>query len=985
MSKFIRLVTKTLLPFLLIPLLNIQAFGQSVDFTQARNHFQNTYAIDWVPGILNATHTDYFEGQGICQRLIFTNIAPGSHTANLKVLANKGGKHAYDFLISWEQAWMTARDIGNGSLNELATLASAGPPVTIDEVVAWKDAVATSIKNDITGDNNATPAQLAAAFPISVRGTYTGNLNGAGINSTVQAKADCFEAIDAYGTRDFQMRGNGAFTGTPTMAFTGYSDESGDIYANYTLSWNSTSTRVVVRFAGHAAVGLGLQACIGYGQGLGAGSISGGPYHFKFLTLDGGDLNGERDNQLMSGAIKIPPLCGLTGPNEVCPEFTSPLTFNYDGGVQSAGASLTFEIVLNTAKATFASDGSVLLTKNATADANGKASVSVYPQTGGYVPGGDFQVKVTATNAGGTCSELATVTHVVKTEVTASANPTTLNVNLASQETQLDASVKQDGAAADPSGFGFQWTVDVAGVGHFVPAGANIRNPKFVIDDPAKALQVGSLTFTVTATLTDRPNSCTTCCTATSQVTIDFTGGASCPGDITGTNPVCAGGSGTYSSATLVAANNNGQFPGAGLTYTWTIVPADAGTIAGSNVNVTGITVNNITKSFKVVLTITFASGLPPVSGAGCEYNVTVNPVPTCTISGPSPVCELVQQTYTSTVDPSGGTVTHSWSVTGNATPVGAPPYNGTTFTVLPGSINNGTTFTVRDDISRNGCKSYCTKEVTIQGCGVGCTIGFWKTHPEVWNGSCTNFTLPKGTSEKPDISGLTFYTCTKFLDVFPGVSLTGLSATSTMLDVLALSGGNCQTVARQGVGALLNSIAFDGQYPYPAGTSSYSELYTLILNVLKSGSYTINGKTYTCASLAVALSVANNHEVFDKNGVSLCSGLPGTQVLPTITFRLPRTDLQQLATDNLSVTAYPNPFNSSISFNLSSAAQGKATLEIFDMLGRRLALVYKGNLEAGAPKTISYRVPNAQRVPIIYKLTLGGQAIYGKLLPTKE
>jgi len=179
-----------------------------------------------------------------------------------------------------------------------------------------------------------------------------------------------------------------------------------------------------------------------------------------------------------------------------------------------------------------------------------------------------------------------------------------------------------------------------------------------------------------------------------------------------------------------------------------------------------------------------------------------------------------------------------------------------------------------------------------------------------------------------------------------------------------------------------LNAIAFS-DYPYPAGTSNYTELKTLITQVLQNGSYTTNGVTYNCTSLAVALNSSNNHEVFDVNGVSICSGLPGTQTNFPVT--LTRIDRQQLTSDNLSVRAYPNPFNRSINFNISSAAQGKATLEIFDMLGRRLALVYEGNLESGTAKTITYKVPNAQRVSMIYKLTVGSQTIYGKLLPNKE
>jgi hypothetical protein len=181
---------KTFLTIVLASLLSLQAISQTIDFHQARNHFQNTYAIDWVGGILNATHTEYFEGVGIAQRIILTAIPSklnNEHTIQFKVLAQKSGAHAYDFLMSWEQAWETARDIGNGSTNELLSLASeSGGVVTINNTTAWGSA--------ISADALAASSTLTNTRRAILQDNLTSILGDA-----VQPRIECFETV--YGER----------------------------------------------------------------------------------------------------------------------------------------------------------------------------------------------------------------------------------------------------------------------------------------------------------------------------------------------------------------------------------------------------------------------------------------------------------------------------------------------------------------------------------------------------------------------------------------------------------------------------------------------------------------------------------------------------------------------------------------------------------------------------------------------------------------
>ncbi len=81
-------------------------------------------------------------------------------------------------------------------------------------------------------------------------------------------------------------------------------------------------------------------------------------------------------------------------------------------------------------------------------------------------------------------------------------------------------------------------------------------------------------------------------------------------------------------------------------------------------------------------------------------------------------------------------------------------------------------------------------------------------------------------------------------------------------------------------------------------------------------------------------------------------------------------------------VTAYPNPFRNEVRFNVVTPKSGNAVLELYDMLGRKMAIVYQGYLQAGIQKTIIYRVPAFHHVPMIYRLKINEKVMNGKLLP---
>jgi hypothetical protein len=82
-----------------------------------------------------------------------------------------------------------------------------------------------------------------------------------------------------------------------------------------------------------------------------------------------------------------------------------------------------------------------------------------------------------------------------------------------------------------------------------------------------------------------------------------------------------------------------------------------------------------------------------------------------------------------------------------------------------------------------------------------------------------------------------------------------------------------------------------------------------------------------------------------------------------------------------LRVSAYPNPYTDKVKFVIQSPVSGKATLEVFNMLGQKIQNVYQGHVTVGIAQPVEYNVPNANRHNLMYILRVGDQKISGKLI----
>jgi uncharacterized repeat protein (TIGR01451 family) len=244
----------------------------------------------WTNGILNATHNQYAEDEVVPQRLQMDFEPGSSHSVSIRYMTRKDSSaqvHAYDSLATWNFTYVNADRCGD-------------LPSGVDCIVGAADTL------DIPSDPNAvTPG---GPQPTSAHELPQAN-------------------------RQFMMYG-GTFDGPATTPVHSTDPaEAGSDFATITVDFTvGVGGQIQLLWGGHLASGFGPR---GWGENLGAGAISGGPYHMIVDAVDGESI-GNRDNQIMSNAIA-----------ELLPTLSIEKT--PDGGTVTAGDYASFTITVTNA------------------------------------------------------------------------------------------------------------------------------------------------------------------------------------------------------------------------------------------------------------------------------------------------------------------------------------------------------------------------------------------------------------------------------------------------------------------------------------------------------------------------------------------------------------------------------------------------------------------------------------------------------------
>lgn len=224
------------------------------------------------------------------------------------------------------------------------------------------------------------------------------------------------------------------------------------------------------------------------------------------------------------------------------------------------------------------------------------------------------------------------------------------------------------------------------------------NNSTLTIVNPPVNSQVTVLP-TVTTTYTATTTNTLGCPRNVSAVVTVSSGTASVSISALPVGPICAG-----TSVTFTATPTNG---GPAPSYQWQVNGFNVGT--NSPTYTTSTLVNG--DKVKVIMTSNLTPCTPPPATSN-EITMTVNPVPVCSIAGALNVCaSSTGNVYTNTITPAGGTVVHSWTISGNGTIIG--PANGASVTVSAGAAGS---FTLTDAVTRDGCSpaSVCSYTVTV-------------------------------------------------------------------------------------------------------------------------------------------------------------------------------------------------------------------------------------------------------------------------------
>ncbi|MEO5502015.1 MAG: hypothetical protein ABIR31_11295, partial [Ginsengibacter sp.] len=104
---------------------------------------------------------------------------------------------------------------------------------------------------------------------------------------------------------------------------------------------------------------------------------------------------------------------------------------------------------------------------------------------------------------------------------------------------------------------------------------------------------------------------------------------------------------------------------------------------------------------------------------------------------------------------------------------------------------------------------------------------------------------------------------------------------------------------------------------------------------------------------------------------------------LSNIVRTLPITLVEESVPAQLTVTVNPNPVVDNVNFEIQSIVGGQASLDLYNVMGVKLANVFKGKMPAGK-HVINYNIPSSIRGTLIYTYIVGGNKVTGQIIRVK-
>jgi hypothetical protein len=235
-------------------------------------------ANDWVNGNLGASKSLYIEGDSIPYRLLFGNLSLASHTVIIEWDTTKSGKHAIDYLTTFNRTVLDA--------NPCLGVAGCNPGVFTTFAIPKDPQVDDGFGSPITQEPG-----------------------------------------------DFRLYG-GTITSVSAYSYPNGAGFVGDKSARIAITFTATVADPVLAWGGHIATRQD------WGAGTSAVSIPGSPYHTRLISLDGS--GGNQDRSLSAEAVIFPASITIIKDAVAFNGPTSPqdFVFTTTGGLSPAGFTL---------------------------------------------------------------------------------------------------------------------------------------------------------------------------------------------------------------------------------------------------------------------------------------------------------------------------------------------------------------------------------------------------------------------------------------------------------------------------------------------------------------------------------------------------------------------------------------------------------------------------------------------------------------------
>jgi hypothetical protein len=119
-------------------------------------------------------------------------------------------------------------------------------------------------------------------------------------------------------------------------------------------------------------------------------------------------------------------------------------------------------------------------------------------------------------------------------------------------------------------------------------------------------------------------------------------------------------------------------------------------------------------------------------------------------------------------------------------------------------------------------------------------------------------------------------------------------------------------------------------------------------------------------------------------NTVEYCQTISfeGSSVTPAIAVETTTTTVADSKESIISV--YPNPAVDQATFVFKAAESGKTMIEIYDLAGARIAMIYSNVVEAGAEYRTTYDASNLATGVYMYRMTNGSTSEMGRMIINK-